>query len=121
MHRTLVIYASRYGPTEGAAKIISLILGPSRLTRPEGFAEGYRDVGFVVLGTHVYQGSVAQEMEAFVQDNGEWLKAWMPVLFCTCLDQKDGLRALGRLEGSTGWRGRQHEDPWRKAFPGKPS
>ncbi len=80
MYRTLVIYASRYGPTEGAAKIIFLVLGPSRLTRPEGFAEGYRDVGFVVLGTHVYQGSVALEMEAFVQDNKEWLKARMAVL-----------------------------------------
>ncbi len=44
MYRTLIIYASRHGSTEGAAKIISLVLGPSRLTRPKGFAEGYRDV-----------------------------------------------------------------------------
>ncbi len=92
MKKTLVVYASKYGSTEDAARMMGLVLGPAQVVRADAFTDKYRDFDFVVLITPVYAGKLY--MESFMEENEAWLSGKPLALVCVALDEKDGLRAL---------------------------
>ena len=96
--RTLVIYESRYGCTRDAAKIVALVLGPSKRCRTSQFGEECRDFDFIVLGTPIYSGKILPVMENFIKRESEWLRKKKVALFCTCLHGQEGLRVLREIE-----------------------
>lgn len=94
MKKTLIVYASKYGSTENAARMMGLILGPAQVVRVDAFTEKHRDFDFVVLVAPIYAGKLYLEMETFIEENESWLTEKPLVLVCVALDEKDGLRAL---------------------------
>nr|WP_243687881.1 flavodoxin domain-containing protein [Methanobacterium formicicum] len=104
MIRTLVLYESRYGSTWEAARIISLILGPSRRIPVSQFTEKHRDYDFIVMGAPIYMGKIHPKLQDFIDREKEWLNEKNIVLFCTCLDGSDGLRVLRKVEDDLGGR-----------------
>ncbi len=101
MKKTLVIYTSKYGSTEDAARMMGLVLGPSQVVRADAFTEEHRDYDFVVLVTPVYAGKLY--MEPFMEKNEAWLAGKPLALVCVALDEKDGLRVVN------GWKQRLGE------------
>jgi menaquinone-dependent protoporphyrinogen IX oxidase/uncharacterized protein YhbP (UPF0306 family) len=102
--RTLILYESRYGSTWEAARIISLILGPSRRIPVSQFTEKHRDYDFIVMGAPIYMGKIHPKLQTFIDKEKEWLNKKNIVLFCTCLDGSDGLRVLRKVEDDLGGR-----------------
>ena len=100
MLRTLVIYSSKYGSTEDAAKIIALVTGPAVYCRVEEFKPEYMDFDFIVIGSPIYQEKLEPSINEFISNNSEWLKEKPVSLFCTCLDKNGGLEQLNSLEKS---------------------
>jgi menaquinone-dependent protoporphyrinogen IX oxidase len=96
--KTMVIYESKYGCTRDAAKIIGLILGPSRRCRTSQFGEECRNFDFIVLGTPIYSGRIHPAMENFIRKEREWLRKKKIAIFCTCLHGQEGLRVLREVE-----------------------
>lgn len=92
MKKTLVVYTSKYGSTEDAARMMGFVLGPAKVVRADGLTEKHRDFDFVVLVTPVYAGKLY--MESFMEENEAWLAGKPLALICVALDEKDGLRAL---------------------------
>ena len=97
MQKTLIIFESRYGSTEEAAKILALVLGPARACRVDEFEECYKDIDLLVIGTPIYSGQIDPKIVQFVQENSFWLKDKNIVLFCLSLDRHDGEAALQKL------------------------
>ncbi len=98
MLKTLVIYSSKYGSTQDAARIISLITGPARYCSVDEFIPEYMEFDFIVVGTPIYQGKVDPSVLEFVDKNRAWLKEKPFSLFCTCLDKTGGLNQLRQLQ-----------------------
>jgi menaquinone-dependent protoporphyrinogen IX oxidase len=96
--KTMVIYESKYGCTRTAARIVALILGPSRHCRTSQFGKECRNFDFIVLGTPIYSGHIHPAMEVFIKSEREWLREKKVALFCTCLNGKEGLRILREVE-----------------------
>jgi len=97
-----VIYESKYGCTRDAARIVALVLGPSRRCRTSQFGEDCRDFDFIVIGTPIYSGQILPAMEIFLKREREWLREKKVVIFCTCLNGQEGLRVLRELEDDLG-------------------
>lgn len=85
MLKTLVMYESKYGTTEEAAKIIALITGPAKLIRVDEFCEEYKKYDFFIIGSHVHGESMDEKIIKFAVDNRHWLQDKRTALFCTCL------------------------------------
>ncbi|CDG64855.1 pyridoxamine 5'-phosphate oxidase-like FMN-binding protein [Methanobacterium sp. MB1] len=102
MIRTLVLYESRYGSTREAARIISLILGPSSCIPVSQFTEKHRDYDFIIMGAPIYMGKLHSKLQDFIDREKEWLSGKNTVLFCTCLDGSEGLQVLREVESDLG-------------------
>jgi flavodoxin len=100
--KTLVLYESRYGSTWEAAKLISLILGPSRRYPISQFADACRNFDFIIMGTPIYNGKIHPKMQDFVDKEKEWLNSKQIAIFCTCLNGSEGLGVLRRVEEDLG-------------------
>ncbi|NLF83108.1 MAG: pyridoxamine 5'-phosphate oxidase [Candidatus Gastranaerophilales bacterium] len=98
MEKTLVVYASKYGSAENAARMMGPILGPAQVVRVDAFTEKHREFDFVVLIAPIYAGKLYMEMETFIGENESWLAEKPLVLVCVALDEKDGLRALNEWQ-----------------------
>jgi menaquinone-dependent protoporphyrinogen IX oxidase len=98
MIKTLVIYSSKYGTTEDAAKIIALVTGPAVYCRVDEFKSEYRDFDFIVIGSPIYQEKLEPSIVEFCNKNRKWLSKKPISLFCTCLDKNGGLDQLRSLE-----------------------
>jgi menaquinone-dependent protoporphyrinogen IX oxidase len=94
----MVIYESKYGCTRDAAKIIALVLGPSKHVRTSKFGEECRNFDFIVIGTPIYSGKIHPAMENFIKREKQWLREKRVALFCTCLHGQEGLRVLREVE-----------------------
>ncbi|HWQ20022.1 MAG TPA: flavodoxin domain-containing protein, partial [Methanotrichaceae archaeon] len=104
MQRSLIVYESRYGSTEEAAGMISLVLGPARSCKVRDFKDEYRDFDLFVIGSPVYGGAIEQSIASFARKNAGWLKDKDVALFCTCLDLDEGWKAVSDLKGLVGGR-----------------
>ena len=102
MLKTMVIYESKYGCTRTAARIVALVLGPSRRCRTSQFGEECHDFDFIVIGTPIYSGRIHPAMEVFIKREREWLREKKIALFCTCLNGQEGLRTLREVEDDLG-------------------
>jgi flavodoxin len=100
--KTMVIYESKYGCTRDAARIVALVLGPSRRCKTSQFGEECRDFDFIVIGTPIYSGHVHPKMELFLKKEREWLREKKVAFFCTCLHGQEGLRILREVEDDLG-------------------
>jgi menaquinone-dependent protoporphyrinogen IX oxidase/nitroimidazol reductase NimA-like FMN-containing flavoprotein (pyridoxamine 5'-phosphate oxidase superfamily) len=97
MQKTLVLFESRYGSTEEAAKILALILGPAKTCPVDKFRDRYIGFDLFVIGTPLYSGEIDPKISQFVQKNISWLKDKNTALFCLCLDPHEGEAALEKL------------------------
>lgn len=102
MQKTLVLFESRYGSTEEAAKILALILGPARACQVNEFKEHYMGFDLFVIGTPLYSGEIDPKIAQFMQMNISWLKDKNTALFCLCLDRRDADAALEKLRDLLG-------------------
>jgi hypothetical protein len=72
---TLVVYDSKYGSTEEAARKLTLVLGPSMCIRPGQFKKEYKEkFNFTVLVAPVYMGKLCPSLMAFAEKHLDWLK-----------------------------------------------
>lgn len=102
MLKTLVIYESKYGCTRDAARIVTLVLGPSKRCLTSKFGEDCRDFDFIVIGTPIYSGRILPAMEIFLKREREWLREKRVAIFCTCLNGQEGLKVLREVEDDLG-------------------
>ena len=102
MQKTLIIYESKYGTTQKAAKYLSLILGPAKYCKTEEFIPAYREFDFIVVGTPIYSGDVHPKISKFIEENQDWLKQKKVALFSSCLSKKDGEENLENLKKNLG-------------------
>ncbi|NYB52300.1 MAG: pyridoxamine 5'-phosphate oxidase family protein [Methanobacteriaceae archaeon] len=98
MIKTLILYESRYGSTWEAARIISLINGPSRRYPLSQFDASCREFDFIIFGTPIYNGKIHPKLEIFLEEEKEWLSKKYIAFFCTCLNGSEGLRVLRQVE-----------------------
>jgi Pyridoxamine 5'-phosphate oxidase/Flavodoxin domain len=115
MQKTLVLFESKYGSTEEAAKILALILGPAKACPVDKFKDRYMNFDLFVIGTPLYSGEIDPKIAQFVQMNISWLKDKNTALFCLCLDPREGEPALEKLRNLLG-----HKVIGWKAFGGTP-
>ncbi len=104
MIRTLVVYDSRYGSTEGVANTLSLILGPSNMVKVDEIQPEHRGFDLFVIGAPVYKGVISPKIWNFVRDNLSWLRDKKIALFSTSIDRKDGetnLESLKKMLGAS--------------------
>ncbi|WP_265582491.1 flavodoxin domain-containing protein [Methanofollis aquaemaris] len=97
MLRTCVVYESKYGTTAEVARAFALVLGPSRMCRPEMFSEDLKSSDLFVIGTPIYNGEVAPSIRRFVETNASWLREKPVALFCTCIKLHKGRTYLTEL------------------------
>lgn len=102
MQKTLVLYESRYGSTERAARMISMILGPAMYCRVDDFRDEYKGFDFFVLGSPVYGGKIDRKIMDFAKRNAAWLRDKKTSAFCICLDREDGEKALANFKDLIG-------------------
>ncbi|WDV46357.1 flavodoxin domain-containing protein [Clostridiaceae bacterium M8S5] len=102
MHKTLILYESKYGTTQKIAKNIALILGPSVYCKVDNFKERYKDYEFFVIGSPVYREELDEKIVEFVRKNLKWLKNKNICLFCTCNAGEYGMHYLNELKNLLG-------------------
>ncbi len=102
MHKTLIIYETRYGFTATVAANLALVLGPARYCRPVEFEYNFRDFDFFVIGSPIYGGQIDKRIHDFVFLNRDWLKDKHIALFCTCLMADEGKSCLEPLREMLG-------------------
>lgn len=102
MLRTCVVYESKYGTTAEVARAFALVLGPSRMCRPEAFSEDLKSSDLFVIGTPIYNGEVAPSVRRFVETNASWLREKPVALFCTCVKLHKGRTYLTGLRAYLG-------------------
>lgn len=93
MLKTLIIYDSKYNTTKDISKVLSLILGPSKITTPDDFKEEYKNFDFYIIGTPIYYEKPTEKISNFIKTNSSWLKRKRVSLFASCLS-KDGGKYL---------------------------
>lgn len=85
MDSTLVVYESKYGFTERAAKDLSLILGPARCIRagePMEENEAYKNI---VICFPVYMEAPPKELIKWVREHKAYLKERTVAILCSAL------------------------------------
>jgi menaquinone-dependent protoporphyrinogen IX oxidase len=98
MYRTLIVYDSKYGSTEEAARKLALILGPARCVRAGEFTVELGDqFDFVVMAVPVYNEKPYPSLTAFVEKHREWLMKKRTALFTVSLTVS--AHAVHYLEG----------------------
>ncbi|MBP2146517.1 menaquinone-dependent protoporphyrinogen IX oxidase [Methanofollis sp. W23] len=102
MLRTCVVYESKYGTTAEVARAFALVLGPSRMCRPEAFSEDLKSSDLFVIGTPIYNGEVVPSVRRFVETNASWLREKSVALFCTCVKLHRGRTYLTGLRAFLG-------------------
>lgn len=85
MVKALVLYESRYGSTERAAKELALIIGPAKACRLKEFKGDIRTYDFVVICSPVYSECIDEGMLRFVEANAGVLSKKKVVLLCVCM------------------------------------
>lgn len=102
MIRTLIIYESKYGFTEGISKDLAMILGPANICKANEFKSIYKEFDLFVLCAPVYEERINQNITAFAKENSEWMKHKKVVLLCSCLSAKAYEKYLKELKGILG-------------------
>jgi len=85
MVKALVLYESRYGSTERAAKELALIIGPAKACRLKEFKGDIGTYDFIVLCSPVYSECIDEGMLHFAEVNAEVLRQKHVVLLCVCI------------------------------------
>lgn len=102
MKKSLIVYASKYGSTKDAARIMGLILGPAQVVSTNDFNDKHKDFDFVVLMAPLYKGRLLTEMEEFIENNQAWLVTKPLVLVGVALDENEALKTLAEWEKRLG-------------------
>jgi hypothetical protein len=102
MQRCLVLYTSRYGHTDMAAKSLALVLGPARSCTPETFQDEYRSFDWFIIGGPVYAETLDPTLLEFVGRHVAWLREKRIAIFCTCLMTAHGDEYLEPLRALLG-------------------
>lgn len=85
MVKTLILYESKYGFTEGIARNLSLVLGPAFCSRASQFKGNLDEYDYIVICTPIYSESVDPEISEYVSMNLELIQKKKVILLCTCL------------------------------------
>lgn len=85
MNSTLVVYETRHGFTERAARDLSLILGPARCIRAVEPMEENEAYKHVVICFPVYMEEPPKELTEWVEEHKDFLKGRKVALLCSAL------------------------------------
>ncbi len=104
MIKALVLYESRYGSTERAAKELARIIGPAKACRLTEFEGDIGAYDFIVLCSPVYSEAIDDCLLGFATENSEVLRQKKVVLLCVCMAEGSSdlyLEPLSELLGDS--------------------